>query len=105
MKNIVWLKDLHQKMTALHLNFLQQQQNIFLRHLDLEKKIIKQTALLLSNSAARSEELMAKPLLTREQLIIHATGKLFDIFGAEFEKIDEYHRRIRLPAPPLFAAR
>ncbi|MGW7381349.1 beta-ketoacyl synthase N-terminal-like domain-containing protein [Streptomyces sp. NPDC054794] len=34
------------------------------------------------------------------QLLAFATGRLADVFGPEFEPIDSYAKRVRLPAPP-----
>ncbi len=42
--------------------------------------------------------------LTREQLEIHAGGKISEIFGALFEQQDGYARQVRMPEPPLLLA-
>ncbi|MFD9004707.1 beta-ketoacyl synthase N-terminal-like domain-containing protein [Streptomyces sp. NPDC059582] len=41
-----------------------------------------------------------------QDLLAFATGKVGDVFGPRFARIDGYQRRVRLPAPPyLFASR
>ncbi len=42
--------------------------------------------------------------LTREQLKVHASGRISEIFGAEFERQDGYERQVRMPEPPLLLA-
>jgi acyl transferase domain-containing protein/3-hydroxymyristoyl/3-hydroxydecanoyl-(acyl carrier protein) dehydratase len=42
--------------------------------------------------------------LTREQLHVHASGKMSEIFGPLFEKQDGYERQVRMPEPPLLFA-
>jgi 3-hydroxymyristoyl/3-hydroxydecanoyl-(acyl carrier protein) dehydratase/1-acyl-sn-glycerol-3-phosphate acyltransferase len=41
---------------------------------------------------------------SREQLEIHAGGRISDIFGPQFAAQDHYHRQVRLPQPPLLLA-
>jgi 3-hydroxymyristoyl/3-hydroxydecanoyl-(acyl carrier protein) dehydratase/1-acyl-sn-glycerol-3-phosphate acyltransferase len=41
---------------------------------------------------------------TREQLEIHASGRISDIFGPEFAAQDGFQRRVRMPEPPLLLA-
>ncbi len=41
---------------------------------------------------------------TREQLIIHSSGKIREIFGARFGFQDAYARQVRMPQPPLLLA-
>lgn len=42
--------------------------------------------------------------LTREQLEVHASGKISEIFGELFEQQDEYAVQVRMPEPPLLFA-
>lgn len=42
--------------------------------------------------------------LTREQLEVHASGKISEIFGELFEQQDGYARQVRMPEPPLLFA-
>jgi len=42
--------------------------------------------------------------LNREQLEVHAGGKISEIFGELFEKQDGYARQVRMPEPPLLFA-
>lgn len=42
--------------------------------------------------------------LTREQLEVHAAGKISEIFGELFEQQDGYARQVRMPEPPLLFA-
>ncbi|MBT6176176.1 MAG: 3-hydroxyacyl-[acyl-carrier-protein] dehydratase FabA, partial [Deltaproteobacteria bacterium] len=42
--------------------------------------------------------------LNREELMIHADGKISEIFGPMFEKQDGFHRQVRMPKPPLLLA-
>ncbi|MDX1493365.1 MAG: hypothetical protein R3253_04850 [Longimicrobiales bacterium] len=44
------------------------------------------------------------PWLSREDLEIHAGGKISEIFGELFEKQDGYARQVRMPEPPLLFA-
>ena len=44
------------------------------------------------------------PTLTREQLEIHASGRISEIYGALFEQQDGYARQVRMPEPPLLLA-
>jgi len=42
--------------------------------------------------------------LNREQLKIHASGKISEIYGPLFQKQDGYARQVRMPEPPLLLA-
>jgi len=42
--------------------------------------------------------------LTREQLEVHASGRISDVFGELFERQDGYARQVRMPEPPLLFA-
>lgn len=44
------------------------------------------------------------PWLSREDLEIHAGGKISEIFGELFERQDGYARQVRMPEPPLLFA-
>jgi len=44
------------------------------------------------------------PTLTREQLETHASGRISEIFGAEFAPQDDYAVQVRMPEPPLLLA-
>lgn len=37
----------------------------------------------------------------RSQLLVHANGRLSEIFGPQFSSLDDYAIRARMPAPPL----
>lgn len=124
MNDITWLKNFHKKITDVHLHFLQQQEAMFQSFLEVEEKLMKQTSVLLtqnvpditessnrpsSKQAAvevrkksnNPEALTAAPtLLHKEHFLIHASGKLSSIFGSQFEEVDSYKRRLRLPSPP-----
>jgi 3-oxoacyl-(acyl-carrier-protein) synthase/3-hydroxymyristoyl/3-hydroxydecanoyl-(acyl carrier protein) dehydratase/1-acyl-sn-glycerol-3-phosphate acyltransferase len=42
--------------------------------------------------------------LSREQLKVHASGAISEIFGPVFAPQDGYHRQVRMPEPPLLLA-
>ena len=44
------------------------------------------------------------PTFDREQLKVHASGKISEIFGPMFAVQDDYHRQVRMPEPPLLLA-
>ncbi len=44
------------------------------------------------------------PSFSRAQLLIHADGRISDIFGAQFQPQDQYLRQVRMPKPPLLLA-
>ncbi len=44
------------------------------------------------------------PQFNREQLMIHAGGKISEIYGPEFKGQDQYERQVRMPLPPLLLA-
>jgi acyl transferase domain-containing protein/3-hydroxymyristoyl/3-hydroxydecanoyl-(acyl carrier protein) dehydratase len=44
------------------------------------------------------------PAFTREQLEIHAGGRISDIFGPLFKQQDDYRRQVRMPKTPLLLA-
>ena len=50
------------------------------------------------------DELPETVFLTREQLEVHAGGKISEIFGELFEQQDGYERQVRMPEPPLLFA-
>ncbi|MEM7416266.1 MAG: beta-ketoacyl synthase N-terminal-like domain-containing protein [Gemmatimonadota bacterium] len=50
------------------------------------------------------DELPETVFLTREQLEVHASGKISEIFGELFEQQDGYARQVRMPEPPLLFA-
>ncbi|MFJ6087365.1 beta-ketoacyl synthase N-terminal-like domain-containing protein [Streptomyces sp. NPDC092369] len=58
-------------------------------------------------SAARSNRPKPEGVVwDEEDLLEFATGKVGNVFGPRFARIDGYQRRVRLPAPPyLFATR
>lgn len=45
-----------------------------------------------------------KPLFSRADLEVHASGKISQIFGKQFEGQDEFERQVRMPEPPLLLA-
>ncbi len=44
------------------------------------------------------------PTLTRAQLETHASGRISEIFGADFAPQDDYAVQVRMPEPPLLLA-
>jgi acyl transferase domain-containing protein/3-hydroxymyristoyl/3-hydroxydecanoyl-(acyl carrier protein) dehydratase/1-acyl-sn-glycerol-3-phosphate acyltransferase len=46
----------------------------------------------------------ARHAFTREQLEIHASGRISEIFGPRFVPQDGYRRQVRMPTPPLLLA-
>jgi acyl transferase domain-containing protein/3-hydroxymyristoyl/3-hydroxydecanoyl-(acyl carrier protein) dehydratase len=52
----------------------------------------------LSRSAAST------PLFTREQLEVHAGGRISEVFGPDFAFQDGFARQVRMPMPPLLLA-
>lgn len=50
------------------------------------------------------DEMPETLFLTREQLEVHAGGKISEIFGELFEQQDGYERQVRMPEPPLLFA-
>lgn len=44
------------------------------------------------------------PQFSREQLLIHAGGKISELFGPAFAHQDGYARQVRMPLPPLLLA-
>ena len=44
------------------------------------------------------------PQFDRQQLLIHADGRISDIFGPQFAAQDQYRRQVRMPRPPLLLA-
>jgi 3-hydroxymyristoyl/3-hydroxydecanoyl-(acyl carrier protein) dehydratase len=55
-------------------------------------------------TASSPEVVPAKPLFSRADLEVHASGKISQIFGKQFEGQDEFHRQVRMPEPPLLLA-
>ncbi len=59
------------------------------------------------NCAARSsgfQQGTATPLFDRAALKVHASGRISEIFGADFAAQDAYVRQVRMPQPPLLLA-
>lgn len=54
--------------------------------------------------ASESPNLPTGPLFTREQLLIHADGRISDIFGPAFKSQDSFTLQVRMPRPPLLLA-
>ncbi len=44
------------------------------------------------------------PTFTRQQLEVHASGRIADLFGPDFAHQDAYRRQVRMPLPPLLLA-
>ena len=44
------------------------------------------------------------PTFSREQLLIHADGRISDLFGLQFSGQDRFLRQVRMPKPPLLLA-
>lgn len=56
-------------------------------------------------TTSSSQKLQPQGLcLTREQLEIHASGKISEIYGPLFAQQDGYERQVRMPEPPLLLA-
>lgn len=51
-----------------------------------------------------SPDAICGPAYGREQLLIHADGRISEIFGPEFAAQDGYARQVRMPRPPLLLA-
>lgn len=45
-----------------------------------------------------------RPRFTREDLLIHASGRISEIFGPKFAGQDGFARQVRMPEPPLLLA-
>ncbi|HWT14626.1 MAG TPA: beta-ketoacyl synthase N-terminal-like domain-containing protein, partial [Patescibacteria group bacterium] len=44
------------------------------------------------------------PTFSRDQLLIHADGRISDLFGVKFLGQDRFQRQVRMPKPPLLLA-
>jgi acyl transferase domain-containing protein/3-hydroxymyristoyl/3-hydroxydecanoyl-(acyl carrier protein) dehydratase/1-acyl-sn-glycerol-3-phosphate acyltransferase len=55
-------------------------------------------------SAFTSEPSAPGPKFNREQLLIHANGKISSIFGDLFRQQDQYRRQVRMPGEPMLLA-
>ncbi len=44
------------------------------------------------------------PSFTREDLLVHASGKISDLFGTAFVEQDQFDVQVRMPEPPLLLA-
>src|SRR5678815_359166 len=55
----------------------------------------------LSGAAVAQPVRISERQFTREQLEIHASGRISTIFGSHFAAQDEYVRQVRMPEPPL----
>ncbi|GAB3029377.1 beta-ketoacyl synthase N-terminal-like domain-containing protein [Mycobacterium bourgelatii] len=42
--------------------------------------------------------------LDNNGLLVHSSGRISDIFGPRFKVQDDYHRQVRMPAPPMLLA-
>lgn len=51
-----------------------------------------------------SAHIQKEPVFNREDLLIHASGKISSIFGSSFEPQDQYPVQVRMPEPPLLLA-
>ncbi len=51
-----------------------------------------------------SGKAISGPSFSREQLEVHASGRIADLFGSAFDHHDAYHRQVRMPMPPLLLA-
>ena len=45
-----------------------------------------------------------KPLFSRADLEVHASGQISKIFGPQFDGQDQYALQVRMPEPPLLLA-
>jgi PfaB family protein len=93
-----------------HLNFLESRQE-GLRQLGKMIEMFISTSLSHSNQS-QEEPLVVKPpkpenvIFERAELVEFAEGKIAPVFGKEYEIIDSYPRRVRLPMPPyMFISR
>jgi acyl transferase domain-containing protein/3-hydroxymyristoyl/3-hydroxydecanoyl-(acyl carrier protein) dehydratase/1-acyl-sn-glycerol-3-phosphate acyltransferase len=66
-----------------------------------EAKSVKKPDEKLEIKSAKKEIEVSGPSFTREQLKIHASGNISEIFGELFEKQDKYDVQVRMPEPPL----
>lgn len=57
-----------------------------------------------SASTAPPPSRLARPRLDREQLLLHASGRISDVFGPLFRRQDGFRRQVRMPEPPLLLA-
>jgi acyl transferase domain-containing protein/3-hydroxymyristoyl/3-hydroxydecanoyl-(acyl carrier protein) dehydratase len=55
-------------------------------------------------ASVRPQQEPTGPRFSREQLLIHADGRISDIFGTQFQAQDQYLRQVRMPKPPLLLA-
>ncbi len=46
-------------------------------------------------------EIFPGPAFDRQALLVHAAGKVSDLFGEQFKQQDQYEVQVRLPEPPL----
>ena len=44
------------------------------------------------------------PSFSRQDLVVHATGRISDVYGPLFARQDGYARQVRMPTPPLLLA-
>ncbi len=51
--------------------------------------------------AIKPAERFPGPSLSREDLLVHAAGKISHIFGPQFEQQDGFEVQVRLPEPPM----
>jgi acyl transferase domain-containing protein/3-hydroxymyristoyl/3-hydroxydecanoyl-(acyl carrier protein) dehydratase len=57
-----------------------------------------------SQNGAKETPRPIGPTFDREQLLIHASGKISEIFGPLFAQQDQYAVQVRMPEPPLLLA-
>jgi len=101
----------HQQFLALqsaaHQQFLALRQQTQALLLSVAAQPARRTHPLPSPSSVESAGGLATPTgphFSREQLLIHADGRISDLFGAAFSAQDQYLRQVRMPKPPLLLA-
>ena len=57
-----------------------------------------------NHSAAHGKPTPVGPTFDRDGLLVHAGGRISEIFGAAFEAQDAFPRQVRMPLPPLLLA-
>ncbi|MBJ93189.1 MAG: beta-ketoacyl synthase [Rickettsiales bacterium] len=72
------------------------------RHNRLEDRLISSTAE--QQAADNAGPTPQGPCFDFEQLKIHASGRISEIYGAMFKVQDDYVRQVRMPEPPLLLA-
>lgn len=90
---------LHRQISAAHLEHFAQMERIESAFRETQLRLIKA----LTNG--KPAPLPApERTFSRQQLLIHASGRISEIFGPEFREQDGFPRQVRMPEPPLLLA-